>query len=306
MNIEHITPELFDKEDVDKWKKHLLSEGYVVLKDILGHDEIEKSVDLFKKDWTTVSPKFDFNDKQTWGIENSPMIYSKGMVCFSGFGQSNFMWNLRTKDVFQNIYQHIHKTRDLVVSLDGFSVYLSDKQKSKPWLHVDQNPINKVLSIQGAYNHFKVDEHDAGFIIVPKSHLGYNPLVKHSKDWIILSQEEQSTQKAYKLIIPSNCFTLFNSKCIHANQGITKKNVTEFNRLSAFISYFPKAIRSEDVKNEKIASYKNGLTNSHWANKCVVKQYPWGFSKTYCNRGYSIITPTLIDEKMPENILQLL
>jgi len=55
-------------------------------------------------------------------------------------------------------------------------------------LHVDQNPINKVLSIQGAYNHFKVHEHDAGFIIVPKSHLGYNPSVKHSKDWIILSQ----------------------------------------------------------------------------------------------------------------------
>ena len=47
------------------------------------------------------------------------------------------------------------------------SVFLSKEQKSKPWLHIDQNPSNTVYSIQGAYNFMPVrNVNDAGFVIV--------------------------------------------------------------------------------------------------------------------------------------------
>ena len=94
------------------------------------------------------------------------MMFGKGMAVFNGFGQSNFMWSLRTNPHIYKIFQEVHQTEDLVVSLDGFSVYLSDKQKSKSWLHIDQNPTNELFSIQGAYNFMPVGEKDAGFVVL--------------------------------------------------------------------------------------------------------------------------------------------
>ena len=37
-----------------------------------------------------------------------------------------------------------------------FSIFVSDKQKSKSWLHIDQHPDNKLYSIQASYNMFPV------------------------------------------------------------------------------------------------------------------------------------------------------
>ena len=45
------------------------------------------------------------------------------MAVYSGFGQSDFMWYLRTNKHIKKIYEDIYNTNDLVVSLDGFSVF---------------------------------------------------------------------------------------------------------------------------------------------------------------------------------------
>lgn len=63
------------------------------------------------------------------------------MAVFNGFGQSDFMWYLREKEVIRSIFKQIHNTDELVTSMDGFSVYVSGDQKTKSWLHMDQNPI---------------------------------------------------------------------------------------------------------------------------------------------------------------------
>ena len=247
-----------------------------------------------KKDWITVSPNFDFSDKTTWGIENTPMVYGKGTAVFNGFGQSDFLWNLRLNMDIQKIFQEIHGTEELVVSQDGFSVFLSNKQKSKPWLHVDQNPINPIYSIQ-----------DAGFLVVPGSHKFYIPKKANKKDWVMVDQEE-FIPKSKKLLIPENCFTLWNSKTIHSNIGIdkTKKNL-ELNRVTAYIAYLPKAIRSEATKQKKIQAYYDAKTTSHWANQCQIKTYPWGFGPRYESRGYGCLKPKLVDGEIPEDRLTL-
>ena len=67
------------------------------------------------------------------------------MCVFNGFGQSNFSWFLRTHPNTPEIYPKLLKTRDLVTSLDGFSLVVSNKQQSKSWHHVDQNPQNDTL-----------------------------------------------------------------------------------------------------------------------------------------------------------------
>ena len=133
-------PPVFNKDSVTDWKNYLDKEGYVILENILTPDEKTEAFNLFKKDWTTVSPNFDFGDKSTWSINTTPMMFGKGMAVFNGFGQSDFMWNLRLNPSIINIFKSIHSTEELAVSFDGFSVFISNKQKSKPWVHIDENP----------------------------------------------------------------------------------------------------------------------------------------------------------------------
>ena len=134
-------PPTFELSNVKDWKAFLDSEGYVVISDILTEKEKKEAFRLFQKDWKTVSPNFNFDDPDTYKIENTPMIYGKGMAVFNGFGQSDFMWYLREQKSIQSIFKQIHNTDQIVTSMDGFSVYVSGDQKTKSWLHMDQNPI---------------------------------------------------------------------------------------------------------------------------------------------------------------------
>ena len=298
------TPLVFNIDDTDRWKKYLKDKGFVVIKNILTSDEITTGKDLFKKDWNTVSPKFDFENKGTWGIDNTPIMYGKGIAVFNGFGQSDFMWYLRLNNNIQNIFEKIYETNELVVSFDGFSVFLSEKQKSKSWLHIDENPNNPLYCIQGSYNFMPVTEHDAGFLVVPKSHLNYKPNISHNKDWI-MCEDKDYLQKSQKLLIPENCFTLWNSRTIHANTGMKKKDL-ELNRLTAYISYLPKNVRSNKIYEKRLDAYKNSHTTSHWANKCEIKKYPWGFGPTYKKRGYKNIEPSLYKDDIPPDRLEFI
>ena len=302
-----LTPHAFEKSDVDGWKAHLESEGFVVIKDILSPEEKTHAFDLFKRDLNTVSTNFNFEDKTTWTIENCPLMFGKGMAVFNGFGQSDFMWNLRLNSQIQAIFKSIYECDDLTTSLDGFSMFVSKHQKSKPWLHIDQNPANTIYSIQGAYNFMPVNSvQDAGFVLVPKSHETYKSEVAHKKNWIVCDTTEPILAESRKLIIPENCMTLWNSKTIHANEGMTKSGV-ELNRLTTYITYQPKVLRSDSILHKRINAYKDARTTSHWANKCELKSYPFGFKSRYESRGYHKITSKLDENgEIPAERLALL
>jgi len=87
----------------------------------------------------------------------------KGCV-FNGIGQSNFMWYLRTNKRILDIFKKVYKTDELVTSFDGCSLFCSNKQQSKSWHHIDQNPKNKIESYQSSYNYYPVTEKSSGFI----------------------------------------------------------------------------------------------------------------------------------------------
>ena len=302
-----ITPTLFDINDISNWKPHLDKEGFVVIKDILSSEEKDTHFQNFKKDWSHVSPSFDFEDKSTWIIDNTPIMFGKGMAVFNGFGQSDFMWGLRTNNNILNIFENVYNVNKdkLCVSFDGFSLFLTNKQKSQSWIHIDQNPTNHIYSIQGSYNFRPVGEKDAGFVVVPGSHKIYKPKVSHSRDWIMCGKDNIYNKLTKKLLIPDNCFTLWNSKLIHANQGMNKKT-TEFNRLTCYITYLPKMFRSEKILKERINAYKNSKTTSHWANKCELKRYPFGFKTRYESRGFNSINSYKVNNEIPEDRLSLI
>lgn len=300
------TPKFYDKNQSDLWLEHLDNEGYVVIKDILTDEEKTHAYKLFTKDIQTVSPNLDFQNPESFIIQNVPCMFGKGMAVFNGFGQSDAMWNLRTNNNIQHIFKAIHKTDELVVSLDGFSLFVSSEQKSKPWLHIDQNPSNLIYSIQGAYNLLPVTNESAGFVIIPQSHKMYKPEVSHKKNWIICENQQIIMEQAVKLIIPENCLVLWNSKTIHSNIGMNIKRKS-LDRITAFLSYQPKSIRNDEILKKRKQAYFEKKTTSHCVDKCEIKQYPWGFKTNYEKKNFKSINLTLDkDGTIPKERLELL
>lgn len=285
--------DIFDLKDSKGYLDHLDREGYAVIGNVLDTDTRNRLLEEFWDAWVTCSPNFKRDDKSTWTIENSPMMFAKGMAVFSGLAHSDFMWDLRLQKNIRRIFAKIHGTKDLVTSFDGFSVFFTKKQKTQPWLHVDQCPINPTYCVQGQYNFFPVREDSAGFVVVPRSHK-MNLETDSTRDWVMIGDHPG----AIKLIIPENCFIVWNSRTIHANTGMTCDQV-RFDRLTCYVTYLPRALRSEEVFDQKIQAYNNADGTSHWANRCEVKKYPWGFGPRYESRGFQRIKPGyLTDERL--------
>lgn len=285
-------PRVFDLSDSEGYLEHLNEHGYAVIGNVLDKETRTNLIEQFWDAWTTCSPGFDRNDKSTWTIEHCPMMFAKGMAVFSGLPHSDFMWNVRLQPNIKKIFSNVHGTEDLVSSFDGFSVFLNKKQKSPSWLHVDQNPSNTVYCVQGQYNFLPVNEDSAGFLVVPKSHTWETKTDKKG-DWITF---DDMAHRAVKLIVPENCFTLWNSRTIHANTGMTS-NTVRFDRLTCYVTYLPRSMRPESVREQKIKAYQNSYGTSHWANRCEIKKYPWGFGPKYESRGFQKIYPSELTQE---------
>ena len=316
-NINTYIPDLYDKEDIYGWKNALNKDGYVVIKDILDGDSYLKGYDLFKQAWNEVSPRFDFTDKSTWIPENSPMMWDQGMITWNGLGQSDFQWHLRTNENIINIFKNLHETDELVVSFDGFSVFLTPEQKSRMWLHIDQNPhkplVKECESIQGAYNFFSVGKDDAGFVVVPGSHKTYLPdkELYRGRQFIQILEDDPHVEKAVKLLVPKNSFILWNSYTLHQNVGMrnllnelsdvmdrdntdydtgdddddeSRDKITDMvsdmvsvkpiNRLTSYITYFPKRLRSDIIYRHRLSGYYLSHNCGHYATRHDKKQPP--------------------------------
>jgi len=330
-NINTYRPDLYDKEDIYGWKNALNKDGYVVIKDILDGYSYLKGYDLFKQAWNEVSPRFDFTDKSTWIPENSPMIWDQGMITWNGLGQSDFQWHLRTNENIINIFKNLHETDELVVSFDGFSVFLTPEQRSYMWLHIDQNPhkplVKECESIQGAYNFFPVGKDDAGFVVVPGSHKTYVPdkELYRGRQFIRVLEDDPHVEKAVKLLVPKNSFILWNSYTLHQNVGMrnllnelsgvmdigydignntgddigyntgddigddigddeTRDKITDMvcdivsdkpiNRLTSYITYFPKRLRSDIIYRHRLSGYYLSHNCGHYAIRHDKKQPP--------------------------------
>ena len=118
--IDNYKPPLFDKLNILEWKKYLEEEGYVVIKDILDKKEIEIGLELFWKDLSYVSPKFERNNSKSWCALTCPIMFGKGIAVFNNLGQSDFCWYIRLQKNIIDIFKNIHNTDDLKTSFDGF------------------------------------------------------------------------------------------------------------------------------------------------------------------------------------------
>jgi hypothetical protein len=302
-------PELFTIDDVSNWQNHLLIEGYVVIKDIISQKNANTAINMFKDEISYVSPNFDWNDKSTWITNNSPLIWSKSSVMYNGFGHSNSNWYLRLNSHVKDAFSKIYGTNELATSFDGFSLFISDKQKSTPWLHQDQRPTDMRYSAQGILNLLPCGIDDAGFICVPRSHIDYTPPDQnYNRDWILLPDEHPYQKEAIKLLTPERSLILFNSKLVHANTGICKKHPRgiHMNRLSSYITFVPKARQTPEIIQQRVQGYLNGIACSHWADRFEEKTLPFRIKDRYLARNFNDLVPLTHNGHIPKERLELI
>ena len=304
--IPTLRPPVFNLGDKN-WKEYLDTEGYVVLNNIITKKNCETATAMFKQEISEVSPNFDWENKETWVINNSPMVWCKSSVVFNGFGQSDSNWflrlNSRTKDAFAKAYG----TDQLATSFDGFSLFISDTQKSVSWLHQDQRSEDQRYSIQGILNLLPCDELDAGFICVPKSHINYTQPVTDT-DWVMLPKDDPNEKLAVKLLTPARSLILFHSKTIHANTGIVKNhpNGLHINRLSAYITFVPKDRQTPEIIEQRKAAYLTGVATSHYADRFEPKTIPGRIRANYAARNFNDLKPKLEKGNIPDDRLELI
>lgn len=124
---------------MDLIAKELQDNGYCIVPNILSDSEIEYCKDEFNK-W-----KINIPDKLHQTID------PHGIYKHHRAGHAKHAWFIRTHPKVQEVFKHLWKTDDLVVSFDG-SCYISkdNKQKDKIWTHTDQSSkTSELVCIQG-------------------------------------------------------------------------------------------------------------------------------------------------------------
>lgn len=301
------TPQLFSISDDVNWKEYLDKYGFVVINNVIDD---ETYADLFTKfylNWSNVARNFDFHDKTTWTRENCPMMWDIGMITGYGLAHAEFQWGLRTHPSVLDIWKRLHGTDDLVVSFDGFSVFLTPEQKTSMWLHIDQNPKDPLYSIQGAYNFMPVGEEDAGFVVVPGSHKTFCVDMGEDHKFIPVHPDDIHVDYAVKLLIPKNCFVLWNSKTLHANAGMSETKAPELNRVTSYICYFPKEQRPENMLMRRANGYHRAVNCGHYAIDYNIKQKPYGSIEELEAQEFNLTKPIYDDEgNIPSDIYDLI
>mmetsp|Transcript_17293 Transcript_17293/g.40573 ORF Transcript_17293/g.40573 Transcript_17293/m.40573 type:complete len:275 (-) Transcript_17293:29-853(-) len=241
--------------------------------------------------------------------------------------QSDFMWGLRTHPLVVEAFAHAHNTTsdNVVTSLDSYSLHLRghpSKTRGEQTgmalaLHDDQaqglGAKSEVCSVQGALNFLSVTPEDTGFVVVPQSHKRWKNRssgrkgTRHKSHFVPFKKDEPDfatmMASAIKLIIPSNCLVLWNSRTLHGTAPGTRERPWERlppalpagaeggsgggggrsedgsggdgggvcvlpvpNRLTCFVAMLPRELRSPSALQDKVELYHSGASTSHWAN----------------------------------------
>lgn len=310
-----LTPTLFDLGDHENWLTALATDGFVVLRDFLPPEEREAILDQFWSDLAEAAREqpmdgpfgtnFHREDRASWPSFADAKRSEKHAQLH--FAQADFFWRLRGQPRIAEAFSRIHQVDpdELCVSLDSFSMHLQGHPAKGLPLHDDQcaglDERSDMLSVQGAYNFFSVEADDTGFVAVPGSHQKWakrrsgKDTVKHKRHFGPIpktdKQYEWAKQHACKLLIPENCFVLWNSKTLHGTAPGSRERpapplaagaspcpsplgggaadagaaLPVPNRLTCFVAMMPKALRSKEALASKRKLYEMGGSSDHWA-----------------------------------------
>lgn len=287
---------------IELYIKKLRENGYVVIPNILTDDEVKEAKELFFK-WKSSIPNIDNFHK---------IADPHGIFKFHQIGHQEHAWFIRTRPKIIEIFKHIWKTNELVVSFDG-SCYIPKEcnKKDNIWTHTDQAPLYKdEMCFQGFVGLTKNEERS--LIVYEKSHLLHEKYFKdrnisHSKNWNLIDHDflKSIEDSKKKIFVNPGDLVLWDSRTFHQN-CYGEPNSEE--RLVQYVSYLPKNNeKNSKSQREKRVKYFNELrTTSHWCYPINVNSLqPQTYGNTNLLIDYNKLNPPNLNKYL-ESIYELI
>lgn len=245
---------------LEKYKKDLLENGYVIIPNVLHIDELIKAKELFFK-WKNSIPNLD-------KIHNT--INPHGIYKFHEVGHQEFAWFIRTRPQIINIFKKIWDTDDLVVSFDGACYISKDcKKKDKIWTHTDQASNDSNLKCFQSFVSLTNNE-TRTLVVYEKSHLMHENYFKekqisNSKNWNLIDHDYLKEIQESKRVLKVNAgdLVIWDSRTFHQNQ-YGSSNCEE--RIVQYVCYLPKIVKGNNscIQKKREKYFTERRTTSHW------------------------------------------
>jgi len=291
LTVKHTqTTPRFDVNDPNAYT-YFEENGYVVIKDVIPKNDIDLLQNMM---WNWLQQlkfpngkRIKRNDPTTWNDGNWPSDPDTGIIFSFGVGQSDFMWKMRCYPKIKEFYKRIHKTNDLICSLDGCNVYRpwkynkNWKTKGK-WWHLDQNGRREdsqgFQCAQGIVSLMDSNEYTGGLIVLPKSHKKHQEICdrigypKHTDYIPIPKNDYLFSDPDFKdggIFVHSKAgdLTLWDSRTVHCNgPGIKESNKThQLLRMTLYICMTPRwQCKQEILKRRQQIAFDLHCTSTHW------------------------------------------
>lgn len=160
------------------------AEGYLVVDDVLGADEIRVAEQHFANFMRTVD--IDVNDavslRQRFGDSGN------GIAHKAGCGQSALNWHVRSRSAVKDTFRLVlgadprGTSKKLITSFDGFNYFRNPETDpswlggTTSWMHFDADDHTNAKYVQGIVNLVDCsDPNDAGLVLLPRSHITVFP-----------------------------------------------------------------------------------------------------------------------------------
>jgi len=216
--------------------EHFAEQGYVVIASALEGEETGRAVDLFWNWYETVtSGQVRRDSTESWGGSAWCGQKGNGITGFSGIGQSEFMWFVRTRPRVLSAFARIWGVKeadDLLVSFDGCGTFrpptVNPTWRTKGgWFHTDQNGCftgSDFKCAQGLVTLYDQDATTGGFAVIPGSHKDHANIFsrwpqKRTHDFFIVPREDPVFASASPRIVTARAgdLIIWDSRCLHCN-----------------------------------------------------------------------------------------
>ena len=282
----------------DRIEEILDEYGFVIINGILDNNEIKLAKDLLLSDLLRT---IDFNKlnemeekenllktikeikrKKIFPQQSLPGLTGKGFLSTHGLPHGEFAWNLRMNSKCRKIYEYLHKSEDLVVSMDlPFYTNIKNSKTGELWPHADQviTCIDR-QSYQGIlYVGDANTNNSANTVVLPKSHKNeYNVLLENCAPTTFGNTVSQALyiDKLFDSDLRNTLMTNFieNSRRVQMNAGslliflstTVHQGFPNGPRIAQTICWEEKKYRSEDAYISKLIAVNKGVGTTHWAS----------------------------------------
>jgi hypothetical protein len=276
------------------FKRELEEKGYCVIENVLTEEELATALQEFNL-WLNSNQKMKLTHDK---------ISPHGIFKYHKAGHTRHAWYIRTREGVQNVFKTLWNTDELVVSYDG-CCWISQKVKKKDniWTHTDQAPSKEGLR---CYQGFVAltDNIDRSLVVFEGSHKLHASYAKEmnlksSKDWLLIEHSylERIADRKRVLPVKAGSLVVWDSRTYHQNQyGCLPEE-----RIVQYVSFLPKAGRSQKMKEKREKYFITRRTTSHWAYPVKVNgMQPQTYGKDDMLIDYTEIEDADLEDMMPE------